>query len=425
MPDPAIREYFKTRRENWINEKLKKIDDENEKQLVILQGDEKFNPNQWLPNAAIRARQIKISSHPCTFSHPSANKHKNKDDKTTAIIAKKPKKNDGYLRTGNVESDLDALGNAAVLDVYAFLNLTMEDGRNLIEHIESETIVAKELLNIPTATYENLRKGFLAMITNEEKETITSSRIKQVYFPIDSENYHLLSILSNSGIIYDLKDRINKFRFSEEHKELREMKRKNEYSENGFKEIYDTTTIGYGGANPQNISVFNTINRGRSYLLLSAPPTLTKREIRFPRKNFFFESIRYYHIREPLQKLHGIFKSGVDSVIPRRNLESGRDNRIEEILDAIILRMSVIRTVSSEQYNEETSELPYHQKIWLLEINEKKRNDQDEWLNTLCSELSNWIITAYRKTIKNPIILGSAERQYIEQLVETNKEALR
>lgn len=423
MPDPAIREFFKTRKESWIKEKQKQIDDENEKQLVFLQAEDKFNPNKWLPNAAARACQIKISSHPCTFSHPSA--EKNKNGKTTAVNVKKDKRSDGYLRSGNVDVDLDALGNAAALDVYAFLNLSLQDGKKLIEHIESETSVARDLLTIPTDNYDKLRNGFLEMVRNLEDVTTTSSKIKQVYFPIASDKYHLLSILSNSGIIFDFKDRINTLRFSEEQKELREIKRKSEYSDKGYKEIYNTTIIGYGGANPQNISVLNTGNRGRAYLLLSVPPSLGKREIQFPKKNFFFESIRYYHIKEPLQRLHGIFKSGADSVIPRRNLESGRDNRIEEILDEIILRMYAIRSISFEQYYEKTSELPEHQKIWLLDVNKRKREETDEWLNKICIDIARWVLAAYKKSIKNPVYLGSAELQYIEEIIGKNKEALR
>ena len=160
-------------------------------------------------------------------------------------------------------------------------------------------------------------------------------------------------------------------------------------------------------------------------MLLSVPPVLARREIRFPRINFFRESIRYFHIREPLERLHGIFKTGLDSVIPRKNIESGRDNRIEEILDTIILRMAVLRSISSEQYYEKSSNLPEHQKIWLLDSNKNKRDESDEWLNTLSNEISRWIGEAYKRQIKNPVILGTAEANYIEEIIKKNKEALR
>ena len=77
MPDPAIMEFFETRKENWLKNELKNVDDENQRQQIILQADDKFNPNHWIPNAARRAWQIKLSTHPCTFSHPSARKNSN------------------------------------------------------------------------------------------------------------------------------------------------------------------------------------------------------------------------------------------------------------------------------------------------------------------------------------------------------------
>lgn len=423
MPDPAIMEFFETRKENWLKNELKKVDDENQRQQIILQADDKFNPNHWIPDAARRAGQIKISTHPCTFSHPSA--RKNSNGYVTPIISLKESKNDGYVRTGNTNAEKDALGNAASLDVYKFLSLIMIDGRSLIEHIQAETNIAKELLTIQTDTYENLRDGFMAMVNNEESQIITSSKIKQVYFPIEPNKYHLLSILSNSGLIFELRNRIDLLRFSDKQKRLREVKRNNEFSEESFKEIYDTLTIGYGGTKPQNISVLNNQYGGKAKMLLCVPPVLTRREIRFPRNNFFRDSIRYYHIREPLERLHGIFKTGLDSVIPRKNIESGRDNRIEEILDTIILRMAVLRSISYEQYYEKSSKLPEHQKIWLLDSNKNKRDESDEWLNTLCNEISRWIGEAYKRQIKNPVILGTAETSYIEEIIKKNKEALR
>lgn len=423
MPDPAIREFFTTRKEEWIKKETKESISDEEKTILMENCFKKFTPEIWLPDAAKRAGQIKFSSHPCTFSHPSA--RKNTNGYVTPITSNKKNNHDGYVRTGNIKVDIDALGNAAALDVYKFLTLLMNDGTSLIKHIENDSDIAKQLLNISTETYTTLKEGFMAMVKNEEKETITSSKIKQVYFPIDCDNYHLLSILTNSGIVYEMRNRIDSLRFSEEQKTLRETKRKNEYAETEFKEVFDILTIGYGGTKPQNISVLNNQYGGKARLFLSIPPLLEKREIRFPRNNFFIDSIRYYHIKEPLQKLHGIFKTGVDSVIPRRNLESGRDNRIEDILDQIIMRMSALRSISSAQYFEKTSNLPTHQKMWLIEENDIKRNEQDEWLHTLCKEISKWIIDAYKKTLKNPVPLGSAEQQYIEQIIEMNREALR
>ncbi|WP_428240252.1 type I-F CRISPR-associated protein Csy1 [Gynuella sp.] len=422
MPDPAIQEFFNKRQEDWLKKTLKptmtaeEISD-NERLCA-----EKFSKAQWLPDAAKRAGQINIASHPCTFSHPSA--RKNKNGYVTSIIAEAPGSADGFVRTGNVNTEHDALGNAAAIDVYKFLTLTMEDGQTLIEHIRNDSNLARELLTVESDSYDNLKTGFMAMVTNDAT-SVTSSKIKQVYFPIDDGQYHLLSVLSHSGLIYELRNRIDRLRFSEEIKSLREKRRNNEYSEQGYAEIYDITTIGFGGTKPQNISVLNNQYGGKARLLLSVPPHLEKRDIHFPVRNFFINSIRYYDIQEPLQKLHGIFRTGLDGDIPRRNLESGRDHRIEDILETVINRMVAIRTVASEQYRADTSQLEQHQKIWLCDEYRQIRAEQDQWLQQLCEEIAEWIAKAYQKVIKKPVTLGMEERDYIRQMILVNKEWLR
>lgn len=251
MLDPAIQNFFQKRKDDWLKNKIKKSMTEEEINLCKEECSKKFSLENWLPNAAKRAGQISISSHPCTFSHPSA--RKNKNGAVTPIIARATRLPDGYLRTGNVDIEYDALGNAAALDVYKFLMLSMEDGKTLLQHIETDSTVAKELLEIGTEPYEALKQGFMAMV-HSETNSITSSKIKQVYFPVDDQ-YHLLSVLSNSGLIFELRDRLASLRFSEEQKRLRQKKRTGEYAEKDFFEVYNLTTIGYGGTKPQNISV--------------------------------------------------------------------------------------------------------------------------------------------------------------------------
>ncbi|KMQ50429.1 CRISPR-associated protein, Csy1 family [Chitinispirillum alkaliphilum] len=421
MLDPAIQEFFQKRKDDWLKKRVKPTVDDEERGKLEEECEEKFSRECWLPDAAKRAGQINVCTHPCTFSHPSA--RKNKNGYATSVIADNRKSPDGYLRTGNIEIEKDAYGNAAALDVYNFLASKMQDGKSLLQHIENDSELAKEMLKIESESYENLKAGFLAM-SRSSIDNITSSKIKQVYFPTD-KGYHLLSILSNSGLIYELRRRVDDLRFSEKQKETRDLKRKNSYSTQGFSEIFDITTIGYGGTKPQNISVMNNQFGGKARLLPSVPPAINKRNINFPKKNFFISSIRFYDIREPLQKLHGIFTTGTGSEIPLKNLRSGRDYRIEEILDCIIERMVALRAVAKEQYREENSNLLHHQKVWLCDEYREEREKQDEWLDEVCNEIGQWIARAYEKIIKKAVTLGPAERAYIKNMISTHREVLR
>jgi len=418
MLDPEITNFFADRKEVWLKKNLKASMDEYEVKELQVECEKVFSLEEWLPNAAKRAGQISIATHPCTFSHPSA--RKNKNGYVSSIIADTERVADGFLKTGNIAVETDALGNAAALDVYKFLTLTMSDGLPLLKHIQQETELAKQVLSIKGTPYQELEEGFLAMVETKA-ENITSSKIKQVFFPVDAD-YHQLSLLTNSGLIYQLRARIDHIRFSDEVKELRVIKQKNALSDIGFTELYNLTTIGYGGTKPQNISVLNNRNGGKVHLLNSLPPSIQKRFIHFPKSNFFTESFRHREYFDVFQALHKIFKTDYNNI----NIRGGRDYRLQEILDRIIDKMWAVRSVSEEQYYSDGSTLSKHQKIWLCEEFKQEREEEDAWLDKLAKEISRWIARSYEKVMgKQAIKLGKEELLKIAEIVAQNKEALR
>ena len=76
----AIDNFFKERKEAWLKEKLKPSMEEFEVREKKLECMQRFSREAWLPNAAKRAGQMSLATHPCTFSHPSARKNKNGDE---------------------------------------------------------------------------------------------------------------------------------------------------------------------------------------------------------------------------------------------------------------------------------------------------------------------------------------------------------
>jgi CRISPR-associated protein Csy1 len=373
----------------------------------------------WLPNAAKRAGQISLSTHPVTFSHPSA--RKNKNGYASSIIATADSSADGFLRTGNVQSEPDALGNAAALDVYKFLTLVMEDGNTLFHHIQQDSELATQLLDI-AGDVESLKQGFLAMVVAND-EAITSSKIKQVYFPVEQETqrYHLLSLLSHSGHLFEMRKRLDRLRFSEETKAKRELKKNKQYSETGYQEIYNLTTIGYGGTKPQNISVLNNQNAGKAHLLLSVPPELSPRNTRLPSRNFFADVLYPKPLQETFQAFHRLISADHNNI----NIRKGLDYRIEEYLDHLILKMWQVRKGFSEQAYSRPADLPSYQKQWLFPEHKQSRSDDDAWLNELIREASRHFNASYKKVLgKSALMLGDDLVRRVTDIIEQNKEAL-
>jgi len=415
MLDPAIQNYFIERKEAWLKKNVKASMEEYEVKELEQLCEQQFSLNEWLPNAAKRAGQISMSTHPCTFSHPSA--RKNKNGYVSSVLAEIDRIEDGYLKTGNVAVATDALGNAAALDVYKFLTLNMQDGCKLLTHIQDETELAQTLLTIKSTNYRDLRAGFLAMVEGAT-ESITSSKIKQVYFPVD-DGYHQLSLLTNSGMVYQLRSRLDKLRFSDEVKELRDKKRKNDFSEQGYSEIYGLTTIGYGGTKPQNISVLNNQNGGKAHLLSSLPPSIEKRNIHFPKSNFFVESFKKYEYANHFKTLHKLFQADYNNI----NIREARDRYLQNIIDLLIEKMWAVRAVSQTQFHEDTSSLSSTQRTWLLANNIKERENSEQWLDLLVTEISVWLSRSYEKVLdKQAIKLGEAERLLFADIIDRNRE---
>lgn len=433
MIDTAIREFFDERKAAWLKKNITASMSETETLEKEMECEAVFALKQWLPHAANRAGQISISTHPCTFSHPSS--RKNKNGYATSIIANGKQANDGFLRSGNVNVAADALGNAAALDVYKFLTLIMEDGQTLIQHLEQDTEVALSLLTLTNTdesqNYQKLKQGFLAM-TSASGESITSSKIKQIFFPVkekplinysDNNDYHQLSILTASGILFELRKRLDAMRFGDEIKVARERKKANQEHQ-GYKEIYNLTTIGYGGTKPQNISVLNNQNGGKAHLFMCAPPQLKNRNTHFPHSDFFNQTVHYFQCKNQFYQLHKLYSRDNNNM----HIRAERDEYYQSVIDHIIEKMWQVRSVALEQYTPASNKLTAAQKIWLCEQEEIKalRDTTDDWLDDIIKSVTTFLFYGYEKTLgKKAIKFSDAEHKHMQKLVLINKEALR
>lgn len=418
--DPAIATFFTERKEAWLKKNISAAMSDTEVLKKQQECENNFLLANWLPDAAKRAGQISVASHPCTFSHPSA--RKNKNGYVSSTIAKNKPRTDGFLRSGNVSVEPDALGNAAALDVYKFLSLEMSDQRSLLVHIEQESELARQLLDISSCEYQTLREGFLRMVDNDQA-SVSSSKIKQVYFPITDGEYHLLSLLTHSGHLFELRKRLDALRFGDAVKEARESKKNNEFHPAGYQEIFGLTTIGFGGTKPQNISVLNNQNAGKAHLLASMPPELKPRDIRLPKTDFFKESFTAWQAKEVLEALHRLFLTDYNNI----NLRDGRDYRIQQYVDLVIEKMWQMRLFLQDYSGELSSALPLEQKIWLYPEFAEQRQQEDEWLDKLTRHIARGLIKHYSrsKVIANPVTLADQELLAIEKVVASNKDNLR
>lgn len=414
MIDPAITSFLEDRKEKWLKGKVKRTTTGVEKAELELQASKFFSLEVWLPDAAKRAKQLFMVSHPGKFSHPSV--------KISSVVVMRNPTKDGFLRSGNVAVDLDVFGNAAALDVYKFLSLRLADTQTILTHLEKKTQVITEQFAIASTPFDELLHDLLLIKECSNAGIRTSGNLKQVYFVVGA-GYHLLSTLSPSGIMFKLKERINVLRFSDEAKEAREAKKKNSYSENHFSDLYGLSVIGFGGTKPQNISVLNNENGGTAYLLPSLPPELTPRSIQLPRNNFFSDTLWPKAYKDNFQQLHAVFTDERNNI----HIRNKRDWIVKGIIYQVVDRLWMVRySEAGWSESENYRQLPKHQKIWLDQHFATTRAENAEWITSVKSDFARWFVITYKKLLGNDALgIGDEQLLYFNSMISECEEALR
>lgn len=415
MLDSAIKGFLDDRKEAWLKKKVTSNSSDEEKNDLEQQAKEDFSLASWLPSAAKRAGQLFMVSHPGKFSHPSA--------KISSVIASSEAKADGLLRSGNVNAELDVFGNAAALDVHKFLSLKLADGESILTHLQNNTPEIETQLTIPTLPFQEIAEGLLAILDDGELESKTSAKVKQVYFPVD-DNYHLLSLLSPSGIIFTMKERINAMHFSEISKEVREARRNNKAHDQSLSELYNLNVIGFGGTKPQNISVLNNNNGGKAYLLPSMPPNLKAINTFPPRQNFFIDSLWVKAFQDDFKAIHALLAHD-----PRNNMHirNKRDYLTRNIIYQVVDQVWRIRSLEPGWSDlERNLQLHAYQKQWLDQQYAESRYESTEWLDDVKKEFSLWFLRTYEKINgTKEIMLGDDQQPYFKKIVTECEEAFR
>ena len=360
---------------------------------------------------SIDSAQGTLVSHPAKMSNPSC--------KFPKILAYSEMRPDGFIRTGNAPVEVDLHINATKLKVFKFLalkvgHLTVLD---LIKsnntHELAELFLTKEL--VAKIWVENFSK----CITSQDHRS--NPLVKQIYFPV-KDDYHQLSLLASSGLVFLLKERIEFMNNRSCNSYLgKQLKKNNKYSKLTFSTMFDLTETKHGGDHPKNISGLN--NKYQStYLLNSLPPMITKRDHQIPNSDFFKQSIKYYQFKDLFLNLHNIYLNHTNNM----HVRAARDQNYQAMFERIVEKMWLIRSIAQSQFNPEYSQLKHEQKIWLLDEYQTKRDSEDAWLESIILSITQFVVNGYEKILaKKAIKFGDVEYKYMTSIIAKNKEFLR
>ena len=321
-----ITEFLTKRRD----EKLEKLTPEDPKRVELLQ---QFIPANWLGDAARRAGQIQAVTHSLKPVHPDA-KGTNLYSPPNGLSAIE------LVGTHCLGDNFagDVVGNAAALDVYKFLKLSLL-GRSFLELACEANVDLAAVLNDDPAKASDWLIAF-ASLTDSRGHLTSHTLAKQLYWatgddPHDNASYHLLSPLYASSLAHRVFEALQDDRFSEAAKAAREARKANTFDERPVREYPQLAIQQLGGTKPQNISQLNSERRGNNSLLASLPPVWRSSDLKplLNTESMFSSFSRRPEVRASLKALLAFLKAD-----PKRNQET-RNTRaamVNELIDAFL-----------------------------------------------------------------------------------------
>ncbi|MDK2762833.1 MAG: type I-F CRISPR-associated protein Csy1 [Alteromonas macleodii] len=373
--------------------------------------EESFEPETWLTNAAKRAKQISLATHAAKFTHSDAKA-------TSRLVVEHTVFDDAYLVTSSLkEKAIDAVGNAAALDVAKLLNLKVEN-ESLVEQIRQGSSPALSEFTSDAALLSSWIEGFKEALG--DKELTVNSLTKQLYFPVSNvaeSEYHLICPLFSSALCHQVHEKVTSSRYSIS-KEVRDARKAGNYHSLMDVNFPETAIQTFGGSKPQNISQLNSERYGQTFLLNTSPPTFQS-QVKPPLSHKTIFSNQF--TRKVFASLRE-FKTFLENLKPHENNFRTRYKRdhyfVIPIIEQLLHYASSIQKIESGWALLPECSLKAEHALW-LDLNNEDSSFQAErgkrnWLPVVANDFATWLI----KQLKSDehFLLGDVEHAYFHKL---------
>lgn len=413
----AIQDFLRER----VQLKLDKLKDDELDQRQQLLTD--YQPENWIADAARRVSQIQQVTHALKYIHPDA-----KGSNLNA--AGNPKAGALEVGTHSLSQKLaaDVVGNAAALDVYKFLRLTI-DGKTLLERAAEQHPALAGALSDDAKEAEQWMTAF-ATLTRPKGQPASHKLAKQVYWPLGDGQYHLLAPLFPTSLVNGVWNTIREDRFSETAKAAREARRTGIPHPQGYREYPDLAVQKFGGTKPQNISQLNSERYGENYLLPALPPSWHSRSIRPPlRMASVFD--RLFGNRREVQQLTEALREfliRVESADSNLRIRNKRAELVNGIRDELFQFAAELHELKPGWSQDPECRLNLDEQCW-LDPGRAERDDafadryrRGDWREEICRRFGNWL-NGRLTTPQTP--LGDAEARHWQTVLDQELRLIR
>lgn len=377
--------------------------------------EKKKSPVEWMQNILSHSSDYLIATHTAKFTHPSISYRTSFYDTSQPIGA-------GYLSTADTSRSKDFLassGSYIPLGVFLAKKFSMDDGQSsvsIFDLFRMDSVRLKEELSSVGIAYEEVKSRILS-IPKAPIPTASSTFLKQVYFPVGNQTYHLLSILPPSSLLVSMKEKL----LQDETKRIQSLKKDSDNFGQSYRDIQNLIGICFGGNKPHNISTLNQLEHS-FYALPAIPPSLSDDYICIPKGTSFFYSLprkEFYADFNALQKLF-LQRQKAGNGMPNRSFLSYRDSRLYSIIDRILFYAGSLQSKPAGWSN--ISHLNDANRLWLDKRFVDSRREDDSWQKEIAHEFARWFGFTYEAVAKHHhrknIYLGDPELHFFSSVLE-------
>lgn len=300
-----------------------------------------------------------------------------------------------YLTTETLQNNyFDIINSNGNLITHArFLMLDIE-GETVYNKLESNNIAWLSEFSKDKQQIEQWAEGLKQWVA-ETDDIQDTSRLKQNYFPLADNTYHITAPLFSSSLCQAIYERVRFSTFSQENKRIRKAKKNNQYVEEILVEFPNYAVMNFGGTQPQNISAGNFERHGEAFLLPCSPPQwqsslkppVTKASLyddEFDRRAWkLARELQLYLVKLQHKKGNMEIRNHVAQLV-------------YQIIDVLLGYVAEIHSLEDQAgWSETDCKLKESHQLWLdLHRNDEsfqRYRDSGEWQKEVCKDFGLWL----------------------------------
>jgi CRISPR-associated protein Csy1 len=230
---------------------------------------------------------------------------------------------------------------------------------------------------------------------------------KQIYFPINNQQYHLLCNIKSSSIAQSIYETIKSY--NDKYYKLKEKQEKSGYFyiSNEIKSFSKTATISTTQSNHSNASQLNG-KRGGGIKLFSTQPPIWQSKLKPPiNKNSMFDNFYIsQNTKENIQYISNFLVrfNKVNLSIKDPEKEKHFIRWVDNIIDDVLYYITFIQSLSSGWSNSEDIKLKTEYQYLLDAYREDKEfqvaRENTNWQSAICKDFSVWLNQRIENTNK-------------------------